>query len=388
MNIKSKDSNITRRGDAKSWIVTFYPPNNDGRRKTKSFAFKKHGGRANAYKEAQKFLYNINSEIQQGKYIDPHNSNIALEDFKYQYGITNTRQKPSTKRILENIWESYIAPYPIASKRINSIDPYVIRNHIVNLRSKDGKELSNSTITKVVEVLRVLLNKAEEMNFISKNPAKTSIVRDVIPATKPTKHFYLKAEDIENIYQKALEINEKYAVIFPLMAFGGFRIGEARALHWSDIDFKKGLVDINKSFDDELKESGDPKSKDSFRTVSIDKFTLERLKEHRQKHFKLDCPYVFANKECTGAILRKNLSDRLLKPVLDELGMDKEISFHDFRHTSVYLAKISGAEIFAIAKRLGHSNIQEMYSTYSELFREVDLEVVEGLEKLQIQKLG
>ena len=388
--MKSGHKNINRRTDSKSWDVYFYPPNNDGRPKKKSFSDKKHGGRANAYKEAEKFLFNINSDIEKGHFIDPHKGNITLEDFKYKYEFTNTRQKPSTKRILENIWESYIAPYPIASKRINSIDPYVVKNHIVNLRSKDGNELSNSTITKVVEVGRVLMNKAEEMNFIPRgsNPFKTSIVRDVIPAKKKAKHFYLEAEQVEKIYQKALEINDKYAVIFPLMAYTGLRIGEARALHWTDIDFKKGLIDINKTFDDDLKESGDPKSEHSFREITIDKFTLERLKEHRQKFIKLDCPYVFANEKCTGAILRKNLSDRLLKPVLDELSMDNDISFHDFRHTSVYLAVISGSGIFEIGKRLGHKNVQELYGTYSELFREVDQELVEKLEELQIQKLG
>ena len=68
--------------------------------------------------------------------------------------------------------------------------------------------------------------------------------------------------------------------------------------------------------------------------------------------------------------------------------MDKRISFHDFRHTSVALAKKSGSEAFAIGKRLGHKNIQEMYGTYSTLFREVDIDVVEKLEQYQKQKLG
>ena len=385
---RNRDTNITRRSDSKSWYVIFYPPMNDGRQKSKSFSDKKYGGRNNAYKEAQKFLYNINSEILKGKYIDPHNGNISLDNFKYEYGITKRSHKENTISILENIWEVYIAPYPIADKRINSISAYDCRNHIVNLRSKDGKELSNSTITKVVEVLRVLFNKAIEMQLIAMNPAKTSIVRDAIPPKKGAKHFYLEAEEVEKIYQNALEINPQYAVIFPLMAYTGFRIGETRGLLWSDIDFKKSLISITKTYNDDLRMNTTPKTEESIREVSIDKFTLGLLKEHRQKYFQLDCPFVFANRDCTGAILRKNLSDRLLKPVLDNLGMDKRISFHDFRHTSVYLAKKSGSELFAIAKRLGHKNIQETYSTYSTLFREVDIEVVEKLEEYRIKKLG
>lgn len=386
--MKSGHKNINRRSDSASWDVYFYPPHNDGRPKKKSFADKKHGGRANAHKEAQKFLFNINSEIEKGKYIDPHKSNIPLAEFKYHYGITKRAHKENSISILENIWETYIAPYPIADKRINSVSPYDIKSHIVNLRSKDNEELSNSTITKVVEVLRVLLNKAVEMQFLANNPAKTSIVRDAIPPKNSTKHFYLEAEEVEKIYQKALEISPQYAVIFPLMAYTGFRIGEARGLLWSDIDFKKGLISITKTYNDDLRENTLPKTEESIREVSVDKFTLGLLKEHRQKYFQLDCPFVFANRGCTGAILRKNLSDRALKPILDELGMDKRISFHDFRHTSVALAKKSGSEAFAIGKRLGHKNIQEMYGTYSTLFREVDIDVVEKLEQYQKQKLG
>ena len=51
--------------------------------------------------------------------------------------------------------------------------------------------------------------------------------------------------------------------------------------------------------------------------------------------------------------------------------------------TSVLLARQSGADILSISKRLGHASISITADTYSALFEETDLQLAEGLEKLQ-----
>ena len=70
-----------------------------------------------------------------------------------------------------------------------------------------------------------------------------------------------------------------------------------------------------------------------------------------------------------------------VKPALEVLGMD--IDLHTFRHTSVYLARLGGADLLSISKRLGHKNISITADHYSDLFEETDKEVAQGLEKLQ-----
>ena len=95
------------------------------------------------------------------------------------------------------------------------------------------------------------------------------------------------------------------------------------------------------------------------------------------------CPYVFPNRDCNLPITGRNFKHRVLKPALQELEMDMDINLHTFRHTSVFLARQSGADVLAIAKRLGHASISITTDTYSALFKETDLELVQGLEKLQ-----
>ena len=61
--------------------------------------------------------------------------------------------------------------------------------------------------------------------------------------------------------------------------------------------------------------------------------------------------------------------------------MDMNINLHTFRHTSVRLARESGADLQAISKRLGHKNISMTADKYSELFENIDSELVERLDE-------
>ena len=80
--------------------------------------------------------------------------------------------------------------------------PKVIRN----LKKENGDDYSNSTIKKVVEIFRILFDKALEEQFIKGiNPAKTSTVRDWIPKVQHEKKIYLSHFEVNRIYQDFLE---------------------------------------------------------------------------------------------------------------------------------------------------------------------------------------
>ena len=86
---------ITRRNDSSSWIAkSSLKP-----RPQKSFSDKKFGGRANAKKEAEAWLTQIEADILRGQYVDPHRNKISLDDFKYKVGIVKLNQRHNTKKI-------------------------------------------------------------------------------------------------------------------------------------------------------------------------------------------------------------------------------------------------------------------------------------------------
>ena len=378
---------VTRRNDRQSWIAkSSYKVN--GKRPQQNFNDKKHGGRKNAERLAHEWLTQIDADILRGHFIDPHRNKIPLEEFKEQVGIVKLNQSENTKAILENVWEYYIATNQwFVTKAIGSITSQDIARLIKNLKKEDGSSYSHSTIKKVEEVLRVLFRKAVEMDYILKNPVTTSVVSDWIPKEEQSKNIYLDKFQVNAIFKDFQEHSPQYAVAIPLLAYTGLRSGELRGLYWSDIDFDKASLKVTRQFNDATSKFSELKTTTSQRTIKLPQYVLNYLKQHKKEYKTADCELVFPDKNCKNAILGKNFKNRHLKPALQRLDMDMKINLHTFRHTSVRLARESGADLQAISKRLGHKKISMTADKYSELFENIDTELVERLDEY-IAELG
>ncbi|WP_268869656.1 tyrosine-type recombinase/integrase, partial [Liquorilactobacillus vini] len=66
-----------------------------------------------------------------------------------------------------------------------------------------------------------------------------------------------------------------------------------------------------------------------------------------------------------------NSVNQMLKELLNELGLQKKnFHFHSLRHSHVAYLLSQGISIYAISKRLGHSNISTTINTYAYLLDE------------------
>ena len=234
---------VKRNNNAGSWIVRWRV---NGQEKSKSFNDKKLGGRVEAKVIAEQFSKTVEADIVRGEYIDPQRNKISLSDFKHEVGLVKLNQRETTKATLEIIWETYIAPYDIAHMSIGTLKGNHISKHIKGLRKDNGDEYSHSTIVKVVEIFRVLLEKAIDDELIKgKNPATTTMVKDWIPKKQKAKHIYLDMFQVNAIYKQVEKTHPQLAIAIPLIAFTGLRSGEFRALTYDDIDFNKGTVTVS-----------------------------------------------------------------------------------------------------------------------------------------------
>ena len=384
---------VHRQPNASSWSVKWRI---NGQSKTKSFSDKKFGGKAEAKAQAEAFDTQLKADILRNEYYDPQKNKISLSDFKHEVGLTKAVHKESSKQSLEHTWESRVAPYPIADKSIASIGANDIAIHLRDLRKPNGEEYSRSALNKTLEVIRVLLDQAYEMDLIKKNPAKTKMAKKYLPKKDKPKHIYLNPFQINALTKEIEKTHPIYSAMIPLMAYTGLRSGEVRALTWEDIDFNNGTLRINKSVNDnqDMKIS-DPKTEGSSRTIQLDSITLKRMSEHREK-LPVDCELVFPNMRgnqsgsgilCTNPIRARNFKRRVLQPAVKKLGLPEEVNLHTFRHTSVFLGVLSGSDILAISKRLGHKSIRITADTYSDLFKETDIELADKLADLQVKTL-
>lgn len=127
-------------------------------------------------------------------------------------------------------------------------------------------------------------------------------------------------------------------ISFWLLFMIDMRIGEASALHWSDIDFETGLLSITKTLyyrtmtDYKFVE---PKTQASIRTIYIDSDTLNELKAWQsvQQQVLPDCSLVLSY---NGTPTSKTTLPRALEKLSNLAGVHR-IKIHALRHSHASL---------------------------------------------------
>ncbi|MDL2276596.1 site-specific integrase [Breznakia sp. OttesenSCG-928-G09] len=171
-----------------------------------------------------------------------------------------------------------------------------------------------------------------------------------------------------------------YEVLFTMLYMTGMRRGELLALQWKDL--KNDFITINKS----CKQAkggftiGPPKTKNSYRTIKLDKNTtklLKRYRKHKEKTVDYSQEfYIFGDYRPISFTTLKRKQTEYMKKA--EVPI---IRTHDFRHSHASLLINNKMPLPAIAARLGDT-ITTVLETYAHLFEESNTEVSEFLDSL------
>lgn len=165
------------------------------------------------------------------------------------------------------------------------------------------------------------------------------------------------------------EENKIYKALFLTLYFEGLRRGEANALTWKDIDFKKHTMNVNKTV---CKTKGGyvcnpPKTKSSIRIIPMDSEVEDSLRDLYNWYSRMvdfsDDWRVF------GGV--KELGDTTIAKKKNQACMDAKIEpvrIHDFRHSCASYYINLGAPILLVSKLLGHTDIAMTLNTYSHLY--------------------
>ena len=148
---------------------------------------------------------------------------------------------------------------------------------------------------------------------------------------------------------------------FEMLYWCGLREGELLALTPADLDFEKGTVRINKSYQRIGKRDviTDPKTPKSNRTIKMPQFLAEEMQEYLNQLYRIGKnDRIF---EITKSYLHHEM-DRGSQ----EAGV-KRIRIHDLRHSHISLLIDMGYSAVAIADRVGHESIDITYN-YAHLF--------------------
>ena len=246
-------------------------------------------------KEAKIELAKFVANVQKGMYVEGKSLKFIdfVEIWKRDYG--SKELAPSTYKRYLGILESRIIPF-FGHFRVDKIKPTdimqfydLLSKYTQIVRRKDnngkktGKPLSPKTILEHHRLLRAMLQKAVYWQMIVSNPAE----RVQAPKTKKPKRKYYDDEQSKALISGLMELTEeqfKYKVAIILTIFTGVRLGELMGLEWDDINFREGIVSINRS-SQYLADKGVftkvPKTESSIRDVAIPDFVVSLLEEYK-----------------------------------------------------------------------------------------------------------
>ena len=339
-----------------------------------------HGTKKDAQIELAKFV----ADVQNGLVIEGKSLKFSefTEIWKRDYG--SKELAPSTYKRYCRMLETRILPY-FGHFYINKIKPTDIMQfydllgrdtQLVRKKSNNGKKtlkpLSGKTILEHHRLLRAMLHKAVYWQLIVSNPAER-----VQPpkATKPKRKYY-DDEQCKVLLDNLTKLGEeqiKYKVAIILTIFTGVRLGELMGLEWQDVDFKTGIVSINRS-SQYLADKGvftkTPKTESSIREVAIPDFVVSLLEEYKLWYDKQKSFYgeLWTNSnrlfvQADGKPMYPSTISKWFVKYVAQIGLPV-INFHGLRHTNATLLISQNIDVAVVAARLGHAQITTTYNFY------------------------
>lgn len=176
--------------------------------------------------------------------------------------------------------------------------------------------------------------------------------------------------------------------LFHVAALTGLRRSELCALRWEDVDLGAAELRVRQGLTtpDGKPTFGPPKSAKSRRTVSLDRGTVERLRDHQARRDDLelsagdrwdDSGLVFAN-ETGSHVHPDNVSHDFTRAVRALGDKVTEISIHGLRHTHATHLLAAGVNPKIVADRLGHHSVAFTLDTYTHVLPGQQAEAAEA----------
>lgn len=258
------------------------------------------------------------------------------------------------------------------------------------IRQREVEEYAFRTKHQRKIMLRQMLAYAKRQRVIKENYATA----DFVFYTRNKTIHQIQAMDEEQAKKFYIALNECYDIRVKtsllLFLLTGFRRGEVVALNWSDIDFNKQKISINKAAI--IAEDGklllkEPKTAKSQRTISVPSILMRQLELYRDWQKELihqlgdlyhDQGFLFTKED--GEIMNPNTFMYWMEKILDKAELP-HFTIHSLRHTNITLQILSGVPLVTVAGRAGHSRTSTTSDVYSHYVQSSDNGAARLLEK-------
>ncbi len=318
--------------------------------------------------------YTISSDMFISDYLD-----MWLDDYIKDIRSENTYVK------YKNICDKYIIPV-LGDIKLSALKVIHIEKLIRHFR-KEG--LNPTSTQNYYGIIRAALNKAVKLQLLNDNPCKFIDT----PKRGKFKANTLTVQEFYLIYDKLnAELYEDYIfkLALDIALETGLRRGEMCGLTWDDIDFNNKCIHINQALIrvDNTYTISSLKTDSSYRSLPVSDALLVKLENHKKrqkinrvKYGQFYLKNIFNKKEYDLVftwengkfIIPSNFLQRL-KRMLKHCNINKNIRWHDLRHTNATLLLEGGASMKTVQERLGHSLMQTTSDTYAHVTEKMNRE--------------
>ena len=343
-------------------------PTKDGRKYVFRIKYKDIYGKTIQY-ESQKYATAKEAKEQEAIYRlkisenKINRSNITFKDIKLEYyEYMKSKIKPQSIVKYKTLY-SYLTP--IDNLRVNDLD-LNIYNKLFNDINK--RELTPLYKNKILGMLRALIRYSNKYYNTSDEMLKFIENLSIVDSKKEM-DYYDYDEYMQ--FRKAID-DDEWLLWFDMLYFLGFRKGELQALTWSDIDFIKKEVSINKTLTTKLKDTefyiSSPKTKNSNRILPIPDRIISQLEKQLNKYkeysnFTMKW-FVFGG---ISPFKDTNISNKNI--MYSKKASLRTIRLHDFRHSCASLLINQQMPITLVSRYLGHSKVSITLDTYSHMYK-------------------
>ena len=302
----------------------------------------------------------------------------------FNYWIENIKGdtiRPNTIRNYKERFEHNIKGC-IGNMLLSEVKPM----HCQRVLNQMKDDYKSSTIYQTRITLYCMFSDALENDVILKNPVTKQGCKCNF-GKEPKKVRALTIEEQKKFLEVAKDSCNYNQYAFLLQT--GLRTGELIGLKWSDIDFNKRVIHIQRSMEYRYSVGewsiGEPKSKSGYRDVPLTEEAVTILKNQKEKLKTIKVinmqfsEFVFLSRK--GEPTKNSAYDTTLTKLCDKAGISR-FSMHVLRHTMATRCIEGGMRPKTLQVILGHSNVGTTMNLYVHVTEEEKVKELERIENV------